>query len=229
MSAKCDGVSLRLSPRTSAVRKTVLPAGAQVYAVTKVSGGSWRASCAGTAVSGSTWYRISIIGGTRVSSRFGVSYVYAAAGLLRKTTQYPKYTTCDGVVLRTKPDTSASRKAVLPKNTKVLAVARVTGGTWITTCNGKALVGHAWYRITTVAGERVSSRYGVTYVYASAAVFSARTQSPTPPPAATPTPKPAATPTPKPAATPTPTHPRPARAEDGHRLIHQRAQVRTGR
>ena len=68
MSAKCDGVSLRVSPRTTAVRKTVLPAGAQVYAVTKVSGGSWRASCAGTAVSGSTWYRISFIGGTRVSS-----------------------------------------------------------------------------------------------------------------------------------------------------------------
>ena len=40
-----------------------------------------------TPVSGSTWYRISIIGGTRVSSQFGVSYVYAAAGLLRKTTQ----------------------------------------------------------------------------------------------------------------------------------------------
>ena len=103
MSAKCDGVSVRLSPRTSAVRKAVLPAGAQVYAVTKVSGGSWRASCAGTSVSGSTWYRISIIGGTRVSSRFGVSYVYAATGLFRKTTPYPKYTTCDGVALGPNP------------------------------------------------------------------------------------------------------------------------------
>ena len=119
-----------------------------------------------------------------------MSYVYAATGLFRTTTQYPKVTTCDGVALRTRPATSAVRKAVLPRNMKVMTVARVSGSTWSTSCNGKTLSGSSWYRITTVAGERVSSRYGVAYVYAATGVFATSTSTPSPTPNPTPTPAP---------------------------------------
>ena len=42
---------------------------------------AWSRSCAGKPVSGRAWYRISKINGTSVRSLYGVSYLYAPAGL----------------------------------------------------------------------------------------------------------------------------------------------------
>ena len=50
----------------------------------KVSGGHWRSTCAGKTTAGSTWYKITVVKGKSVRSRFGVDAVYVASSLLRK-------------------------------------------------------------------------------------------------------------------------------------------------
>ena len=194
LSTRCDGVSLRTRPSTSSTRKAVLPSGVQVNAVKKVTGGSWRVRCAGRTYTGNTWYRINNVNGRSASSRYGVSYVYSATALLKPVTAYPKYTACDGVALRAKPSISSTREAVLPVAVKVSVVARVSGGRWIVSCNGKSTTGTSWYRITIVNGRNVTNRYGVTYVYAATALFRATAPTSTPPPTtSTPTPTPSPT------------------------------------
>ena len=50
----------------------------------KVSGGRWRSTCAGKTKAGSSWYKITLVKGKSVRSRFGVDAVYVASSLLRK-------------------------------------------------------------------------------------------------------------------------------------------------
>jgi len=79
-------------------------------------------------------------------------------------------TRCEANV-RTKPSTSSTRKATLPEGWKVVAVARVTGGSWKTVCNGRTTSGNTWYRISVINTKTVMSRYGITYVYGAESLF----------------------------------------------------------
>jgi GH25 family lysozyme M1 (1,4-beta-N-acetylmuramidase) len=79
--ASCP-VNIRTSAATSASVLQVIPADTVVTTSNEVSGDSWSADCAGT-VSGKRWFAIVKIGGVSVTSLFGVSPVYAAAGLFR--------------------------------------------------------------------------------------------------------------------------------------------------
>ena len=205
MTTACDGVALRTKTSTSSTRKALLISGTQVYAVTKVTGGSWRVNCAGRTISGNTWYRINMVKGQTVASRYGVSYVYAATALFKRATAYPKYAACDGVALRSRASTDSTRLAVLPEDAKVYAIARVDGGDWQTTCDGAAKTGDSWFRITYVRGETTSARYGLTYVYAATSLFTATAPSTKPDsPDTSPTPAPTPTGTPSPTPTPAP-------------------------
>lgn len=76
------GVRLRSSTSTSATTKGIIDTNVVVTAAAKVSGGAWSADCK-TNVSGSSWYKITAVGGKSVSSLYGVSAVYAATGLFR--------------------------------------------------------------------------------------------------------------------------------------------------
>ena len=84
--AKCDSVSLRVSPSATATKKGSLPKGASVLVVLRVSGGSWSTTCAGDTESGKSWYRIGYVSGRSVSSRYRVTYVYAATSLFKVAT-----------------------------------------------------------------------------------------------------------------------------------------------
>ena len=77
-------VRLRASTSTSATTRAIIDANVVVTAASKVSGGSWAADCK-TSVSGSSWYKITAVGGKSVSSLYGVSAVYAATGLFRSS------------------------------------------------------------------------------------------------------------------------------------------------
>lgn len=82
----CDGVSLRTSASTSATKKTSLAAVTKVTVSETVTGGSWNATCGGTAVSGTSWYKIKEVNDKSVYSLYGVSTVYAAKGLFTSWT-----------------------------------------------------------------------------------------------------------------------------------------------
>jgi GH25 family lysozyme M1 (1,4-beta-N-acetylmuramidase) len=179
--AKCDA-SLRTKPSTRSTRKAVLADGGQMFAVTLVQGGSWKFTCNGRSYSGRSWYKISNVNGRSARARYGVTYVYAATSLFARTTLYKKVTACDGVALRTKASTSATRKASLAEGRSVLVVKRVTGGSWSTKCGGHSESGNTWFRIAFVSGKTVSSRYGVTYVYAATSLFGPKTTTSTPEP-----------------------------------------------
>jgi hypothetical protein len=79
----CSGVNVRTGTSTTSAIKTRLATSTKVTVVGTVSGSHWSTTCAG-AKSGSTWYRISAIGGKSVSSLYGRSYLYAATGVLKK-------------------------------------------------------------------------------------------------------------------------------------------------
>jgi stage II sporulation protein D len=80
---KCDDVNLRTSPSTTATRKTQVDQGARLTMVAKVSGGAYRAYCAGGYLSGTYWFKFSAINGTSVKSLYGVSYLYGARQLFK--------------------------------------------------------------------------------------------------------------------------------------------------
>ena len=82
MVAACAGVNVRTGTSTGSTARTQLATNARVTVVTKVSGSSWRATCP-SATSGSSWYRISAINGKSVTSLYGVTYLYAATGVLK--------------------------------------------------------------------------------------------------------------------------------------------------
>jgi GH25 family lysozyme M1 (1,4-beta-N-acetylmuramidase) len=79
--ANCD-VRLRSSSSTSAKTIKIINANTVVTTTGTVTGGSWSADCL-KSVSGTSWYRITAVGGKSVSSLYGVSAVYAATGLFR--------------------------------------------------------------------------------------------------------------------------------------------------
>lgn len=82
-SALCDSVNLRSGAGTSYAIKKSISAGTQVSVVATVAGGAWSTTCNGKSMSGSSWYRISAVNGTSVSSLYGVTYVYGATGLFK--------------------------------------------------------------------------------------------------------------------------------------------------
>jgi len=82
----CDGAALRTKASTSATRKARLAEGTSVLVVRRVTGGSWSTECGGKNESGNTWFRIAFVSGKSVSSRYDVTYVYAATSLFRSTT-----------------------------------------------------------------------------------------------------------------------------------------------
>ena len=82
MVAACAGVNTRTSPSTASPVKAQLAAAATLTIAGTVSGSPWRATCP-TVKSGSTWYRISAINGKSVKHLYGVTYLYAAAGVLK--------------------------------------------------------------------------------------------------------------------------------------------------
>lgn len=79
----CSGANLRTGASTSAAIKTRLATTAKVTVAATVAGASWRTDCAGLKA-GSTWHRISHINGATVRSKYGVTYLYAASGLLKR-------------------------------------------------------------------------------------------------------------------------------------------------
>ncbi len=171
----------------------------------RLVGGSWRTTCAGVAVSGHSWYRITAVNGKSVKSLYGVTYLYAAVGLFKTYVPPPvtKYAACRAN-LRTSASTGATARTVINTDTKVLVVTQVTGSSYSTTCAGKAVSGKSWYRISAVNGKSVKSLYGVTYLYSATGLYKSTvttTQAPTPDP----DPDPAAHADPDPTPTPTPT------------------------
>ena len=77
-------VNLRTKATTSATRKATISAGTTVRVVATVtSGGSYSTECGGRDVSGKSWFKIDRVNGKSVSSLYGVSAVYGAAGLFR--------------------------------------------------------------------------------------------------------------------------------------------------
>jgi GH25 family lysozyme M1 (1,4-beta-N-acetylmuramidase) len=80
-------------------------------------------------------------------------------------------TKCDGVVLRSKPSTSSTRMATLSKGIKVVAVDKVSGGSWKTVCAGTTSRGSSWLKITVANGKDARSRFGVSAVYAASSLF----------------------------------------------------------
>jgi hypothetical protein len=79
----CSGVNLRTGTSTSTSVKVRLATSARVTVVTTVSGSHWSTTCP-TAKSGSGWYRISAVNGKSVKSLYGLSWLYAATGVLKK-------------------------------------------------------------------------------------------------------------------------------------------------
>ena len=193
---RCDGVVLRSRPSTSSTKMATLSKGIKVVAVDKVSGGSWRSTCAGTTATGSSWYKITVANGKDVRTRFGVSAVYAKSSLFKKLYSMTyKKAACDGVNLRTSASTSGTRKASLAAGTKVTVIGTVSGGSWSATCAGAAVSGSSWYKINQVNGKSTSSLYGVSAVYGAKGLFTSLssetpTSNPTPAPSPTPSPSP---------------------------------------
>ena len=85
--ASCS-VLLRVSPSTSAPSLVTMPTGTVVTTTGTVSGEPWSATCT-AAVSGSDWYAITAVDGTSVSTLYGVSVAYAAAGLFQLSLSPP--------------------------------------------------------------------------------------------------------------------------------------------
>ena len=81
--ASCS-VNLRTKATTSATRKATIAPGTTVRVVATItSGGSYSTDCGGKDVSGKSWFKIDRVNGKSVSSLYGVSAVYGAAGLFR--------------------------------------------------------------------------------------------------------------------------------------------------
>ena len=190
--------NLRTSASTRASVKKVIPTGTRVSANLRLVGRDWRTTCAGKAVSGHSWYRITAVNGKSVKSLYGVTYLYAAVGLFKTYVPPPvtKYAACRAN-LRSSASSGATSRTVIDIDTKVLVATQVTGSSYSTTCSGKAVSGKSWYRISSVNGKSVKSVYGVTYLYSATGLYKstvttsgAPTPTPPPPPAPTPPPTP---------------------------------------
>ena len=85
--ANCS-TRLRESSSTSATTLATMPTGTIVTVAATVPGESWSTTCV-TAVAGSTWYAITAVNGTSVTTLYGVGVAYAASGLFRPSTSPP--------------------------------------------------------------------------------------------------------------------------------------------
>ncbi len=85
--ANCS-VNLRASPSTSASVLTVIPTGTVITTSGTVAGDSWSATCV-TPVTGNTWYTVTAVNGTSVSSLYGAAVAYAATGLFQPSSSPP--------------------------------------------------------------------------------------------------------------------------------------------
>ena len=79
------GAYLRSSATSSSTAKMLLKTDMRITIVGTVSGGPWKTTCAGNAVAGQTWYRISGVNGQSVKTLFRTTYVYAASGLFKSS------------------------------------------------------------------------------------------------------------------------------------------------
>ena len=80
--ARCDDVSVRTEPRTTAKVLTSLDEGARVTAVKTVRAGKWSARCGGSLES-RKWLKIVSINGTSTESLFDRNAVFAAKWLFK--------------------------------------------------------------------------------------------------------------------------------------------------
>jgi GH25 family lysozyme M1 (1,4-beta-N-acetylmuramidase) len=175
--ANC-ATNLRTKPTKAATVVKVIKADAIVTAVATVSGGYWKADCRGV-TSGRTWLKIVAVNGTSTSKLYGRSAVYAARGLFRSgpnpvvaPTTTTTYASNCSVRLRASASTTAATRSIIADGSVVTAVGTVTGGSWSALC-GTNVSGNTWLKVTAVAGQSVSSLYGVSAVYAAKGLFRA--------------------------------------------------------
>ncbi|MEO5704030.1 MAG: glycoside hydrolase family 25 protein [Candidatus Limnocylindrales bacterium] len=174
--AQCSA-NVRTSPKTSATIKNTISAGTVVTSSGTVTGGSWSSSCT-SSTKGSTWLKITAIGGKTTTSLFGLSAVYAATGIFKVKVTTTDYLANCSVRLRTSTSTSATTKAIIDVNSVVTSASKVTGGSWAAECAG-SVSGSSWYKIIAVGGKSVSSLYGVSAVYAATGLFRVLSTTPT--------------------------------------------------
>ena len=197
----CDGVNIRAAATTASTIVVKLGASATVTVTGTVAGGSWSTSCP-TAKAGSTWYSVSAINGTSVSTLYGTATLYAATGVLSAAVQptatpkpsasaAPQVTpgpvpsptnaapgpsamvpACDGVNIRAAASTTATVIARLGLGATLTVTGTKAGGAWSTTCP-TAKSGSSWYIISQVNGTSVQSLFGVAALYAATGVLAA--------------------------------------------------------
>ncbi|MFL5675824.1 MAG: CAP domain-containing protein, partial [Chloroflexota bacterium] len=79
----CAAVNLRTGTSTSRAIRVRLRSSARVTVAATVTGSHWATACPG-AKSGTRWYRISTINGRSVTTLYGVRWLYAATGVLKR-------------------------------------------------------------------------------------------------------------------------------------------------
>jgi hypothetical protein len=167
-----------------------LDAGARVTSVKTVRAGKWFARCDGRLES-RRWLKIVAIDGKSTESLYGRNAVFAAKWLFQyvKTvedpdptpTPTPEPTTTNhvsncSVRLRTSASMDAATTAIIDENTLITSSGRVTGDAWEAEC-GTTVSGDDWLEVTAVAGQSVTSLYGVDVVYAASGLFTEVTPS----------------------------------------------------
>ena len=78
---------------------------------------------------------------------------------------------CDGANLRARASTHAKNKIRMPAGTKVVVTGTVTGGHWKTFCGKGSHSGNTWFKITSIGGRSVKSRFGVKYLYGATHLY----------------------------------------------------------
>ena len=179
----CSSINLRSSTSTSSTIKGAAVTGTTLTIDATLSGSAWSAACP-TSKSGSSWYRIVAVNGQSVASRYGVSFVYAAKGVVNITSSgstpppsTPPPSTaslykpgCDGLNLRTSASTSGTVKTKAYLGTQLTVGGSVSGGSWSAVCP-TSKSGSGWYKVTAINGSSVSSLYGVSVLYAATGVL----------------------------------------------------------
>ncbi len=87
----CDGVNIRTAASTASTVAVKLGLPAAVTVAGTVAGASWSTICP-TSRSASTWYIVTAINGTAVSTAYGRSVLYAATGVLKAAAVQPTAT-----------------------------------------------------------------------------------------------------------------------------------------
>ena len=100
--------------------------------------------------------------------------VATAAAATTETTMVPA---CSGINIRTGASTAHAIKATLSANATLTVVAKVSGGSWRTSCP-TAKAGTAWYRVSAINGKTVQASFNVAYLYAAAGVLIRRRYRP---------------------------------------------------